>query len=261
MKLQAALCPKCGRIKGVEKKSKIRKQTINSTTICQTCRQEALAAMAQRSRSLELRQKNSIRMKKYNPMYEAVVRAKAAATATGKETNVEEYLAIKKHKRKETKEETSERMKNHNPMFDPDVKKKSMQTKKDRLANGEIVYKRGQEHHLWRGNRDFNNSCRSNLYTVWVKEVLRRDKFTCQVCGSEENLQVHHKKPLREFIQIVKDKYSIKTFVDISSELWQPYIDEIIEMHSLDDGITVCRRCHSEIDEQYRGYTDEDQKH
>jgi 5-methylcytosine-specific restriction endonuclease McrA len=32
------------------------------------------------------------------------------------------------------------------------------------------------------------------LYDHLRKQVLRRDGWRCQVCGSRQNLQVHHKK-------------------------------------------------------------------
>jgi 5-methylcytosine-specific restriction endonuclease McrA len=32
------------------------------------------------------------------------------------------------------------------------------------------------------------------LYEQLRKQVLRRDGWQCQVCGSRQNLQVHHKK-------------------------------------------------------------------
>ena len=32
------------------------------------------------------------------------------------------------------------------------------------------------------------------LYQQLRKEVLRRDGWRCQVCGSRQNLQVHHKQ-------------------------------------------------------------------
>jgi 5-methylcytosine-specific restriction endonuclease McrA len=34
----------------------------------------------------------------------------------------------------------------------------------------------------------------SELYEQLRKQVLRRDGWQCQICGSRQNLQVHHKQ-------------------------------------------------------------------
>ena len=115
----------------------------------------------------------------------------------------------------------------------------------------EITYVSGPKHHLWKGNRDFNNSCRRDLYPVWVFPILNRDNFTCTECGSSQNLQVHHLKPLRLFIDEIKIKYNISSFTEYSAEELYPYVQEVITMHKLEDGITVCAHCHADIDEMY----------
>ena len=39
---------------------------------------------------------------------------------------------------------------------------------------------------------------RSNKYKNWKNEVLKRDFFTCQMCGSKVDLVVHHIKSFSE---------------------------------------------------------------
>ena len=55
-------------------------------------------------------------------------------------------------------------------------------------------------------------------YRQWVKNSLERDNYTCQCCGSTENLEVHH-------ILNYADNKDIRT--------------------NLDNSITLCQCCHS----------------
>lgn len=54
----------------------------------------------------------------------------------------------------------------------------------------------------------------------WVKMVLTRDNFTCKKCGSKDNLQAHHIIPIA--------------------------VDPIISA-DIDNGITLCKKCHDEV--------------
>ena len=64
---------------------------------------------------------------------------------------------------------------------------------------------------------------RSDKWKQKRKEVLKRDNYFCQSCGSEEHLNVHH-----------------MTYKHLGDE-------------DLSDLITVCKDCHQEIHEEY-GY-------
>lgn len=58
-----------------------------------------------------------------------------------------------------------------------------------------------------------------SLVNKWVKYVKERDKYTCQRCNSRDNLEAHH----------------------ISH--WS---DDPINRVNVDNGITLCKKCHSE---------------
>lgn len=66
---------------------------------------------------------------------------------------------------------------------------------------------------------------RSNKYKKWKASVLERDKNKCKICGSKENLVVHH----------------IKHFAD-----------NINERYNIDNGITLCKNCHKEVHKNER---------
>ena len=74
----------------------------------------------------------------------------------------------------------------NNPMKNPIVVKKMLETKKKRIENGTLIFKRGPDHWLWKGNRGFTNSLRVYLYPLWTKKVLIRDNFKCSICGSKK---------------------------------------------------------------------------
>lgn len=57
-------------------------------------------------------------------------------------------------------------------------------------------------------------------YDNFRKSVLERDNFTCQLCGSKENLEVHHKKSYAKYARL-------RTVVS--------------------NGITLCQKCHDKV--------------
>ena len=67
----------------------------------------------------------------------------------------------------------------------------------------------------WEDKHDRN----SDRYKKWRKCVYERDGYRCQVCGTNKELQAHHKKAWK-----------------ISKEL----------RYDVDNGITLCRKCHLE---------------
>lgn len=60
----------------------------------------------------------------------------------------------------------------------------------------------------------------------WAKAVKQRDSFTCQACGSEENLVAHH---LNSYKSDKENRYN------------------------LENGITLCRECHTDFHCNFMG--------
>jgi len=96
----------------------------------------------------------------------------------------------------------------------------------------------------------FRNLFKKHIYEIWVFPILKRDEFKCSRCGRNDELEVHHIKPYR----IIFDE-CIK-FYDLDIENYQTWSEEtidniskfIIENHTLEIGITLCKNCHSKID-------------
>jgi hypothetical protein len=112
----------------------------------------------------------------------------------------------KNKKKQESYKKMSERMKKQNPMFNIEISKKAGETLKRKVKSGEILYKRGKEHHLYKGNTPFGHQVRSYLYKIWIYPILERDCFCCTKCGSNKNLQVHHLRPLRDICKAIFEK-------------------------------------------------------
>ena len=74
------------------------------------------------------------------------------------------------------------------------------------------------------------------VYKYWHEACLERDNYTCQRCGSMENLEVHLKISVRQIIKDNNIKNS-KMALDVP-ELWM-----------LELGITYCFTCHCIIDQ------------
>lgn len=54
-------------------------------------------------------------------------------------------------------------------------------------------------------------------YKNWRKKILGRDNYTCQCCGSKQNLEVHHNKSVRFYPELATN---------------------------INNGITLCNSCH-----------------
>ncbi len=72
-------------------------------------------------------------------------------------------------------------------------------------------------------------------YKEWHAIILKRDNYKCVLCGSNERLEVDHKK---RFLFIVNEN-NLRTVEDARNckELWDP-----------DNGRTVCHSCHLTTD-------------
>jgi len=66
----------------------------------------------------------------------------------------------------------------------------------------------------------------------WKKDILKRDDYTCQKCGEDQYIQIHH---IKHFSKLVKE-LNIKTLEEGEKceALWD-----------LDNGISLCVECHA----------------
>jgi hypothetical protein len=274
---QTLVCRKCGKDCGHRRAmlGYVKQRILVKS--CDQCRADSKtkmrALMAERNRSPKMRALSSKRMRRLNPMHDARVALRVA------ETNREAYRTGQRRssfcdpetkskaedgsrrfwgseRSRELKERFRKRMSRSNPMFDPQTVERVQATLRDGRSSGRIITPRGKLHWLWKGNRSFNLVVRSRLYKVWTIPAVVRDGFACVLCGRGQcSLQVHHLKPLSVIIGAVLAREGVLDVESLAgSERYSQLADLVVSEHRLEDGITVCRRCHASIDRQYRGH-------
>lgn len=107
----------------------------------------------------------------------------------------------------------------------------------------------------WKGGEsEVIDSLRKSL-KKWKKDILMRDNFLCQVTNCHDNLVVHH---LVGFNTIIKEASEItgipvlRAIKDYSSrEDYQKLQEKILELHTLEKGITLTRSIHNDFHQKY----------
>lgn len=61
----------------------------------------------------------------------------------------------------------------------------------------------------------------SHTRRTWARKVLERDEYSCQLCGSKENLEAHH-------------IFGVTKNPELAKELW--------------NGVTYCQSCHKRVE-------------
>lgn len=114
------------------------------------------------------------------------------------------------------------------------------------IDNPEVAQERGKKlraelHYRWNGGiSKLNKSIRTMTENRrWMEAVKKRDG-KCLFCGSTDELEADHIKPLAEILT----EYEITD---------REQARECKELWNLDNGRTLCRKCHSEKDN--RKYT------
>ena len=85
---------------------------------------------------------------------------------------------------------------------------------------------KGKNHPRWKGGvTPEHNRIRNSLeYVLWRNEVYKRDKWTCRICKKrclKGNIVAHHLKKFSDFPEL---------------------------RFMIDNGITLCRKCHAEVE-------------
>lgn len=252
---QTVLCQQCGKIIRTQYKNITGMIVPTIYEVCEDCKNE---------NSIKNRENSSKRMKEHNPMFDKETAKKVGDTERRQYLEKCKELGITPKPRqirkeiKETPEETAKRMHEHNPMYNEKTKRKARETLQNKIASGELIYKRGSEHHLWKGNRPLTKHIRINL-RKWVRKCFEDAHFTCQINGERKcELHVHHLEPLRDIIARFLEKYETNS-QDIlkDEELLNKFTDDIVKYHweHPEIGIVVCPKCHHQIDSHYRRLT------
>ncbi len=101
----------------------------------------------------------------------------------------------------------------------------------------------------WKGgvNPLWSDIRRCDKYLEWVKQVYKKDSYTCQNCGQlGKDLHAHHLKPFKEILAEFLEKYNQFSPIEDKETLvrlswsYEPFWD-------VSNGKTFCKVCHNEI--------------
>lgn len=262
-KIKVSICCRiCGKILSVVEKNK----TKNSQKIigrnCESCKKQAIRINSEkktgennpnykdgnsynRVKTILTENGELVKIKQKNENFK--YKLKKPLTKKKPKQLTEEQILEKRKKREQTLLALSERMKNNNPMSKKETALKVGSTLKDKHTKGEIKYKKGKENHLWKGNRSNSNILRTDL-KEWKQKHLKLSNYCCEICGSKNELEIHHKyEPFREIIE----KFTIKPLNDYHNESEEFLLlrENIKEYHKNVIGQVLCVICHAKIDE------------
>lgn len=102
----------------------------------------------------------------------------------------------------------------------------------------------GDKHPNWKGGTtSLYGRVREVLHTKVSNETLKRDKYTCQICGSKKHLQVHHIRHFKDIFYEILSEHSDYDIINSKEELFQIIINDsrMLDMSNL---VTYCRDCH-----------------
>jgi hypothetical protein len=192
-------------------------------------------------------------MKLDNPSYDEKLNIEQYDNKILNKELLKQYKQSDEHKNI-VKDRLSLRMRLNNPMKDFRVSEKVTATIKRKIANGELVYKRGKEHPLFTGYTSFKRIVKYSL-SKWIKSKLEQQNYTCQKCNRRGGyLHVHHIEPFRDIIKkfLIKNNTNINDII-LGDDKCNMLVDEICKYHidNPDIGMVVCEKCHEEVDKHF----------
>lgn len=141
-----------------------------------------------------------------------------------------------------TKEQLGERFNCAPHVIDRVLRELNIKVRDSSVAK--IGVQRGEHHHNWKGGiTSLYSRCREYAQKNLFPKVKTRDNNTCQLCGSTENLHVHHKIP---FINILNEIISEHKDLDQQKDVNKLYEIVVNDSRFLDTDnlITCCDQCH-----------------
>ena len=102
----------------------------------------------------------------------------------------------------------------------------------------------GEKHPNWQGGiTGLHKRLREAFYVQQVPKVLARDWYHCQLCGSKEHLQVHHKIHFTDILHRILNEHPDLDPIVNQNELYDIAMQDK-EFNDLDNLVTYCKECH-----------------
>ena len=115
------------------------------------------------------------------------------------------------------------------------------------------AFQQDENHPLWKGGvSSLEGLVYVLLRPVWGKPIMRRDNYTCQICGQKGgNKEVHHVRLLTQIRDEVRSAHPELDIANLSDKKKLAVL--IVKAHQLQDGITLCKPCHKSIHTEKSG--------
>lgn len=129
---------------------------------------------------------------------------------------------------------------------EPDRKRRAEHMSRCRW-DGTIKAPRGDQHGMWRGGSSAHQAlCRSRIHSTWVYPKLLASKFTCQKCGSQKDLCVHHDQ--ERFASILHKGMDALGEIGNDFEMKSKLAEWVNDYHIQNEvsGTVLCFKCHDE---------------
>lgn len=130
-----------------------------------------------------------------------------------------------------------------------ELERRSERMKIGRL-DGTVPTLYGEDHSQWKGGlSSINALARSNLNSVWTFPKLAKANYTCELCGINKDLCVHHNgEKFSEISNKITGQYTVAEITENNSKI----VDEIVDYHIRNDtkGIVLCIECHAKEHEK-----------
>jgi hypothetical protein len=107
---------------------------------------------------------------------------------------------------------------------------------KGKIRSDEYIKKvSGGNSHFWKGGKtSVLRALRGNSkYLRWREEIFKRDNYCCKECSIRDRLEIHH---IKKLFKLLKENKITTLAEALNCE----------EVFSTDNGITLCKKCHTE---------------
>lgn len=114
-------------------------------------------------------------------------------------------------------------------------------------SEAKIGINTGAQHHNWKGGiTALHLRLREAFYVQLTPIVLKRDNYTCQLCGSKKKLNVHHIVHFKTILEAIIAENPELSPIDNINELYEIAVKDkrFLDINNL---ITYCQYCHYNI--------------
>jgi hypothetical protein len=131
---------------------------------------------------------------------------------------------------------------------DPECQRQRSEHMAEQWKKGEIVPAKGPAHSQWKGGvSSLQQLVRANLFRAWSRPKMEAARFTCQRCGSQKDLCVHHdQERFAAILQKAMQHFQVDDATQLTFDQKQELSLWVVDYH-LDNnvsGAVLCEACH-----------------